>query len=69
MKHDYMHMQGQGRAPGISRNPEVMVKLHMVSVDITKIVRQNFWSLRHFYLLVHLIMLMHDYINKTELFS
>ena len=41
-KHDYMHMKLQGRVFGTSRNLEVMVKLHMVPVDIIEILKVNF---------------------------
>ena len=39
MEHDYIHVKGQGRNSGTSRNLKVMVKLHMVSVDRMKIVK------------------------------
>ena len=40
MKHDYLHIKGHGRSPGNSRKLKVMVKLHMVSVDMVKIVKR-----------------------------
>ena len=60
MEHEYMHMKGHGKAHGTSRNLKVMVKLHMVSVDMIKMVKRNFKSLRLVYLFIQLIMLIHD---------
>ena len=42
MEPDYMHMKCLGRGPGTSRNVKLMVKLHMVSVDMNEIVKRNF---------------------------
>ena len=58
MKHDYMHMECQRTGVGFSKNPMVMVKLPLVSVDMIKIVKGTFISLSLVYILVHLIMLM-----------
>ena len=46
MEQNYMHMKGQKRSPITSRNPEVMFKLHMVSVDMIKTEKRKFMSLR-----------------------
>ena len=40
-----MHMKGQGRVHGASRSLKVMIKLHMVSVDLIKEVKGIFMSL------------------------
>ena len=45
MEHVYMHMKRQGRGPGTSRSLKVMVKLHMLSVYMIKMVKVNFMSL------------------------
>ena len=58
MKHNYMHKEGQGKGLGTSRNLIVMVKLHMVSVDLIKIAKGYFMSWRLFHFPIHLILLM-----------
>ena len=60
LQHDYMHMKGHGRGPGSFENLEVMVNLHMVSIDLIKFVRRQFMSMRFVYFLIHFLMLMHD---------
>ena len=44
MEHDYMRLKGNGRSLGTSRNLKVMVELHMVSVDMIKVVKGKFMS-------------------------
>ena len=66
MEHNYMHIKFQRRGPGPCRNLEVMVNIQMVSIDMIKIVKNYFISLRHVYYLIHLKMLTHDCISNTE---
>ena len=58
MEFDYIYMKGHGRGQGTSRNLKVLVKLHMVSADMTKKVKGNFRSLRLF--IIQLLLLIHD---------
>ena len=58
MKFDYIHILGQGL--GTSRDHKVVAKLHMVSVNMNKIVKEIFMSLRFVQFFVYLFMLMHD---------
>ena len=58
MKYNYMHMEGQEKGLGTSRNLIVMVKLHMASVDLIKIAKENFMSWRLVHFPIHFIMLM-----------
>ena len=44
MEHVYMHIKGHGRGHGTS-SMEVMLKLHMVSVYMTNLVKRNFMPL------------------------
>ena len=60
MEYDYLHMKDHGRGPGTSRKLKVMVKLHMVSVDMIEIVKRNLVSLRLLYFLVYPTNLIHD---------
>ena len=60
MEHDYMRIKGHKTGHGTSRNLNVIVKSHMMSFDMVKIVRRNFMSLGlvHFY--IHSLMLIQD---------
>ena len=40
MEQYYMHMKGQGRGPGTSKDLKVMVKLHMIPVDMIIIAKK-----------------------------
>ena len=42
MKPDHIHMKCPGKGPGASKNLKVMVKLHMVSLDMINMVKGNF---------------------------
>ena len=44
-KHDYIRIKGHKRGHGTSRNLKVVVKLHMISFDMVKIVKGIFMSL------------------------
>ena len=46
MEDDYMHMQGLGRGTGTSLNLQVMVDIHMVSVNMIEVVYRFFMSMR-----------------------
>ena len=59
MEQVYMHMKGHGRDHGTSRDLKMMINLHMLSVDMFKIVKGNIRSLCLAYFLIHLIMLIH----------
>ena len=59
-------MEGQGRGPGTSRNLKVMVNIQRALVNLTKKVKGNFVSLRLVYFLIHLKMLIHEYVSNTE---
>ena len=63
-----MSMKRHVRGPGTSRNFKVM-KLHMVSVDLIKLVKKSFISVRLAYFFVHLILLIPDKITNTEQYS
>ena len=39
-----MHMKGHGRDHGTSRDLKMMINLHMLSVDLFKIVKRKFMS-------------------------
>ena len=45
MEHVYMHNKGHGRGYGTLRSLKVMVNIHIVSVDMMKIVKGYFMSL------------------------
>ena len=60
MQYGYTHRKGQGRGPGTSRNPRVMVKLDEVSVDTIKIVKGNFMSVQFVHFLLQALLLIFD---------
>ena len=53
-------MEGQRKGPGTSRNVNVMVMLHVISVDMIETLKTKFMSLRVVQFLNHLIMLKND---------
>ena len=60
MKHGYMHMEGQRKGLGTSRNINVMVIFHRISADMIKVIKRFFMSSQLVHFLIHLLMLMHD---------
>ena len=52
-----MHMKGEGRGPGTSRNLKVMVKLNLVSIELIQMVKKKVISLQLVFFLIHLVML------------